>query len=525
MNKNIKFIATAAIGVIALSSCGGAQGKVINMWTGFGASMTTALENVLETYSENHKDSGFDIIHTGQGGYDNLLSAITGSVSTRTYPQLAVAYPDHMAQYNESNILFALDGNIEKDKLNLDDFYPNYLQECKEISEGKVMGLPFNKSTEVLTTNKTFVDALIGLTKEAEGDDKIVKVPSTWQELEKFGDAANKVLNNAAVYTYDKESKTDKVTTKKGAFKAVICKSKTGEDYKVYESKTKVNPDYSIVVDLSTISSNDFRILSYDSQPNFFITIVRQWGGTYTKIEKDANGNSVGYMHYKSTETVSALKFFKGLFSKKYIGIPSDFGETSYTSTPFKAFKTIFTIGSSAGVSNCVPADNLFDVEINPIPFNAEKPDCKFVISQGTNLVMFKNTDEESRNETWNLLKTLAADPETNATFAKTSGYIPVTKSAYNTPTYQNYLKDTTLKGTAKTMRDAINVNFDEYLGENTAWIQFVDPGFVGSSSIRANVGSIMGALRDIKNANPTDDELNKLLDTYYQMNKPHIKK
>ena len=168
----------------------------------------------------------------------------------------------------------------------------------------------------------------------------------------------------------------------------------------------------------------------------------------------------------------------------------------------------------------------MFEVEINPIPYNAEKPDCKFVISQGTNLVMFKNTDEASRKETWNLMKALSYDPVMNATFAKSSGYIPVTKNAYETSLYQDYLKDETLTGTAKTMRDAINVNFDDYLADNSTWTQFVDPGFVGSSSIRANVGSIMGAVRDL-DAKKVDIEDTKtyldLLETYYQLDKGHI--
>ena len=75
-------------------------------------------------------------------------------------------------------------------------------------------------------------------------------------------------------------------------------------------------------------------------------------------------------------------------------------------------------------------------------------------------------------------------------------------------------------------MRDAINVNFDDYLADNSTWTQFVDPGFVGSSSIRANVGSIMGAVRDL-DAKKVDIEYTKtyldLLETYYQLDKGHI--
>lgn len=518
MNKNIKIAAiTAVMGVMALSSCGSQEG-VINVWTGFGTSMTTAFENVLQDYRDAHPDTGFKIVHTGQGGYDNLLSTISGSVSTRTYPQLAVAYPDHMAQYNESSILFSLDNYIKEDNVNLDDYYQNYLKECQEIVDGQTMGLPFNKSTEVLTTNQTFVDVLIAMTKGTENE--ITKVPTTWQEVETFGNNAIAALKNIKKYKYDTNSK-QLVEDGKGAFNAVLAQNAAGE-VKCYSNKASLEQGYSIKVDLTSVGENDFRVLSYDSQSNFFITIVRQWGGTYTEIVNQG-GNEVGVMRYKSNETATALMFFNRLFKEGIIGIPSTFGEASYTSTPFKAYKTIFTIGSSAGVSNCVPADNAFEVEINPIPFNADKPDCKFVISQGTNLVMFKNTDEASRRETWNLMKALSYDPEINATFAKSSGYIPVTKSAYQTDLYQDYLKDTSLTGTAKTMRDAINVNFDDYLGEGSDWTQFVDPGFVGSSSIRANVGSIMGAVRDLKEDTDDIQTYLDLLDSYYQLDKGHI--
>lgn len=522
MNKNIKIAAiTAVMGVMALSSCGSQEG-VINVWTGFGTSMTTAFENVLQDYRDAHPDTGFKIVHTGQGGYDNLLSTISGSVSTRTYPQLAVAYPDHMAQYNESSILFSLDNYIKEDNVNLDDYYQNYLKECQEIVDGQTMGLPFNKSTEVLTTNQTFVDVLIAMTKGTENE--ITKVPTTWQEVETFGLKALNALSNVTKYKLDTTSKQLVADSKKGAFNGVLAQNANGE-VKCYSNKASLESGYSIKVDLTSVSKNDFRVLSYDSQSNFFITIVRQWGGTYTEIVNQG-GNEVGVMRYKSESTANALMFFKRLFDEGLIGIPSTFGEASYTSTPFKAFKTIFTIGSSAGVSNCVPADNLFEVEINPIPYNAEEPDCKFVISQGTNLVMFKNTDEASRKETWNLMKALSYDPVMNATFAKSSGYIPVTKNAYETDLYQDYLEDETLTGTAKTMRDAINVNFDDYLADNSTWTQFVDPGFVGSSSIRANVGSIMGAVRDL-DAKKVDIEDTKtyldLLETYYQLDKGHI--
>lgn len=510
MNKRIAKTSILLISsIIGLASCSGAGGngggngskKEINMWTGFGAAMTTALEATLTQYNTAHPE--FTIIHTGQGGYDNLLANIVGSVSTRTYPQLAVAYPDHMAQYQESSILFDLTNSLTTLGIDKNNYYQNYLQENLEIVDDKVMGLPFNKSTEVLTTNTSFVEVLIEMTKNKTGDDKISGVPATWQDMEKFGVAARAILKE------------------KGAYNKVI-----GADGNVYATPVAAEQAGTTVkVDLQTVDENTFRVVSYDSQANFFITAVRQRGGVYTTIETLPNGKKQGYMNYKSQETVTMLKFFNRLFREKLIGIPATFGEASYTSTPFKAFKTIFTIGSSAGVSNCVPADDLFKVDVNPIPYNADKPANKYVISQGTNLVMFKNSDAESREYTLNLLKALSYDAETNAQFCKASGYIPVTRLAYQSSTYQNYLNDSTLTGTADLMRDAVKLNFDTYQGASAGWTQYVDPGFVGSSSIRQNIGTVMAECENVSEANAaSDDYWLSMLEEYYRLNPNNVK-
>ena len=79
-------------------------------------------------------------------------------------------------------------------------------------------------------------------------------------------------------------------------------------------------------------------------------------------------------------------------------------------------------------------------------------------------------------------------------------------------------------------MRDAINTNFDVYLGDGSSWIQFVDPGFVGSSSIRANVGNIMTVVRndavnDALSGTDATAYWNAKLDEWYSYNPNNIKK
>lgn len=510
MNKKLKVLALPVLGMLALTSCnGGGNGgdatksASLSIWTGFGTSMTSTFEGILSDYQKGQEN--LTVTHTSQGGYDNLLSAVVSSVSTSTYPNLAVAYPDHMAQYNESGILYNLTSSISKYDIDLSDYYEDYLKENQEIVEGSTMGLPFNKSTEVLTTNKTFVEALVYFTASKTGDDKITKVPSTWQEVETFGLAAKKVLKEIGAY--------NKVIGRKDGVFQVFADSVAAAD-----------AGFDVVINLETVDEATLRICSYDSQANFFITMVRQWGGTYTYLKTLSNGKKQGYMGYKSSETITMLKFFNRLFREGIIGIPETFGESSYTSTPFKACKTIFTIGSSAGVSNCVEDGQIFDVEVNPIPYNAERSDCKYVISQGTNLVMFKNTDATSREESIKLLKQLSYDGTTNATFCSKTGYLPVTKSAYNSSIYQNFLNQEGATAITQVMVDAAKTNFTQYQGSGNGWTQYVDPGFVGSSGIRSNISGIMAACRDVSEADANNDsKWNELLDTYYQLNQDNI--
>lgn len=457
ITKTSTFALSTLLASVVLAGCGGPK-TTVQFWTGFGSNVSEVLENLIGEFEK--ANPGIKVAHEGKGGYDNLQAAINLSVSSETYPHVAVGYPDHFAGYISSNIQLPLDPYIaEEDSNFLADFYPDYMLENQSLvykrdannqpdkTQPYTMGLPFNKSTEVMVVNKTFFNWV--KTKDAT-----IEVPVTWQEVQTVG---TKIINVLTTGNY---------------------------------FNTEIKDGNTLILDLKGVTADVFRPIGYDSGANFFITAVRQWGGVYTEMGPDIR---TGYIRFNSQATKNALTFFENMYNTGVIGLPANWGEASYSSAPFKAVKTVMTISSSAGVTNNVPAGNLFEVDVRPVPYNADGP--KFVISQGTNLAMFDRGTEEEKLAAWKLIKFLTT--EANDRFAQGTSYFPVTKAMSDSAFYTSFLNapDASLTSTEKAIKASANVNSVVYDAEASTWTKFVDPGFVGSSRVRTEVGNIMGLL------------------------------
>lgn len=495
-----------------LSSCGAhvtspidltvdTRGQTISIWTGFGASISSSLESLLSTFEDL---TGIHVVHESKGGYDNLQKAINGSASSQTYANVAVGYPDHFAGYIDSDIIHRLDEFIEQDslipatrtgsvtdpndesatfeelpQLDLDDFYSYYMTELqtleyKEDGTGYLLGLPFNKSTEVMVYNKSFFD--LDSVKTAG-----IALPTTWDEV---GTQTTKILDYV---------KGLRVTNASSQSVSIFGNGILASDDHLYfkeipealvnPTDEETEPVYA-VLDLTKVSENDFHPFSYDSQANFFITGMRQYGGTYTEVDKDTRQ---GYIKFnEGTAAREFLTEMNGIYAKGGMGIPQTWGEASYCSTPFKAYKSVMNIGSSGGVSNSLAASFKAEVSCAPIPYkNANR---KYVISQGTNLGIFDVGSTAQKAAAWKLVKYLSQFA--NGTFAAMTGYFPTCKSASLSRDYQNMLNNP--KGNEEKLKAAAaRINLDVFDNAEEKWMKFVDPGFVGSSTIRTDVDTI----------------------------------
>lgn len=494
------FAPLAMVAMMGLTACGGkglgpagtenldvtinTRGTTISFWTGFGANINGVLQPLLDEFTAK---TGITVEYETKGGYSNLQTAINLSATKQAYANIAVGYPDHFSGYITQNIQLRLDGLIKNDEkradasktkdgvkydkdgimcLNYNDFYEDYRFENENLEfdeqgNGYKLGLPFNKSSEVMVYNKDFMD---WVAKQPSLANQIF-IPKTWAEVKTVG---------LAVKAFFAE---------KGVYGRIM-----GDDGNVYAEDSNLPEGVKKILDMIQVPDESaFHFISYDSTENLFITLVRQYGGTYTEIDKTKTG--VGYAAFndadKKEKTLEAMAMLRDLWNNGLIGIAATFGEQSYCSNPFLAGKSLFNVGSTGGLTNVVGTS--FKTWAAPIPY--KDAEHRFVISQGTNLALFNKGTDAQKVASWKLMVFLSQ--QVNGAFCgnEKSGYFPTCEYATNSPEYQEYISSA-FSGAAALQQESSKINSNTYKAN---FNRFVDPGFRGSSSIRTEVGYIPG--------------------------------
>ena len=464
------------------------KGTEIEFWTGFGSAINDVLEPVIAEFEHM---TGVKVKYESKGGYTQVLNATTLAATSGKFPHLIVGYPDHFATYVNQDIIVRLDYYFQNDvrssfepdnqQFKIEDFYADYMRENQSIefdAEGKpyTLGVPFNKSTEVLIVNDTFFSWCA-----ANEPSYNIHVPATYAELDTVGKSILQLLDDKGVYdhyllkdgtvtTDQPENPKDIVLNLSGIFK--------------WGTAGKAQKDC-------------FKPFSYDSQANLFITSIRQNGGTYTELDKETRK---GYVAFNSPETVDVLNKLNTMYNDQTFGIPADWNEQNYGSNPFKASKTVMTLGSSAGVANDAPTGNAFDIKAAPVPYwDAER---KFVISQGANLALLDKGSREQRLAAWMLLKFLTK--YANGYICSQTSYYPASPYAelggmWKGADEEKYVDYATWLGdslespntTERIKGQTANINVDYYIKATEKWTKFVDQPFPGSASVREEVASV----------------------------------
>jgi len=542
MKKKLLFLSVAPLLLSSLIGCGGksdaqgpdtyqydvtmdTRGAEITMWTGFGSDMSKVLE---ERLAEFTKLTGITVKHESKSGYPNLLKAINLSSTSGSYPNVANGYPDHFASYVKSNILLRLDGFLANDSkrgevdgaytkdghrfgadkiklMNYEDFYKDYTLEnetleFKEDGTGYKLGVPFNKSTEVMVYNYNLFgwaagalkNDVTGKTISVSGNDawkSRIYVPTTWADVKSVGLAIRDLCEGKFM---------------EGETAGQILSS----DGKWYTTTAEAEANNHVVVlNLTAVEESLFKPFTYDAQANFVISLIRQYGGQFTEVDKTTPGK--GYAVFNNATTNQALTMMQDLFDSNVLGIPDTYGEL-YCSTPFKSYKSVMNISSTAGLSN-ITSDAIM-TKCAPIP-SKDLGENKAVISQGTSLGMFDKGTAKERVAAWKLICFLSQ--QDNGAFAAQTGYFPTGEYPYNSIEYQQYLENEFKSSTDILRQASASVNSTEYVGKN--WNKFVDPGFRGSADIREAVELIPGYLmtHTYSSVQETLDEVCKTIADY----------
>ena len=496
MHKFSKITTLALFGLVTVgaASCSGGRGPVaFQMWCGFGSTYKMYLDKLID-YEWDTKSVNVGL--SSKGSYENLQKAINESIPTLDYPTVANGYPDHFAGYIRTQVQVPLNDYIKRyDEAHgtdlMNDYYEDYMKENMNLhfqDDGtpSIMGLPFNKSTELFGYNGYFVDY-------AKYRGVISELPKTWQEWAEKGPALRDLqLEMCGKYLHGKADEA-------GNASDFVLNTSSGSD---------------VLLDMSEVTPTTCRLMSWDAADNMFITVVRQWGGVYTSYSqadmkmKDPHGwvefNNVNATNTETGETginsrertIAALTFFNGLFgsmdnpSSQIFGLPANFGGL-YSSDAFKDNKVMFTVCSSGGLSYNTGGEQRF--KLAPIPyFDDGAVSRKYVISQGTNLALFDQGDAETLQLAFDTMVDFTTGAA-QANWACDTGYFPGSKSAASNKAYVDMLASTDYdNANVVAYRESAQVNEQEYMVAAKGWTKFVDPGFVGSSDIRATVKNII---------------------------------
>lgn len=508
LNKRLLFV-LATLSSMVIASCGesgGGNGDIdvdmtvdtrgteISMWTSFGTDITTVLTGILEDFQD---ETGIKVVHEPKGGYSGLQEAVTLAGPSGNYANVIIGYPDHFAGYINSNIQLRLDFLIEHDteipeyreddedfvelpSIDMSTFYSDYMNEntnleFKEDGTGYVLGLPFNKSTELMIYNKTFIDYASNVNNK-------IKVPETYDELDSVG---TEILNYLNSIPHANGTGVGLLPNSTNGMATGLILGSDGKAYVDEASMKAASASNTSIIDLTSVTNDyPFRVFSYDSTDNFFITLVRNYGGSYTELDKSTNK---GYVAFDNENTRRALNKVKSLSDKGILGIPATWNEQSYTTNAFKKECCLFAISSSAGVPKNV---NSSRYELGVAPVLGGETEEKYVISQGTNLAILDKGADKEIVASWKLLKYLTQ--EVDGYFSYATGYYPCSTTAMNSTVYQQFLNDAGGSASDIATREAAKVNSRIYMSEDSKWVKFVDNAFVGSSLIRSEVETII---------------------------------
>lgn len=143
----------------------------ITFWHAMNGDLEKTLQNLTDKFMESNPN--ITVTLQNQSSYNDLQQKITAtSASPKDLPTLTQAYPHWMVNAIQDELIVDLKPYIENETIGYEN-YNDILEGFRTASEvdGKIHGIPFNKSTEVIWYNKTLFNEL-GL-----------EVPTTYEEF------------------------------------------------------------------------------------------------------------------------------------------------------------------------------------------------------------------------------------------------------------------------------------------------------------------------------------------------------
>lgn len=435
-----------------ITACGNSSGDTnpnkITFWHTFGQDIQIVMQNKINQFEkiyERETGEKIEVEMAYQGGYDEILDKVSKGFAVGNTPTIAVAYPDHVADYislesggtqwvynlddfmNDPEIGFDKQEYFNPSLKGADDFVPSFIEEGQQYVKKGTYSLPLMKSSEVLLYNQELLAVVL-----ADYDENINNITEymnniTWDE---FMDLLEFIAKNLGKYG-------------------------TG----------LITP------------------MVYDSDANLYISQSFQRDIPYVSMSSDGKG-SIDFNNDEAKAMVRELKGYydKGLFLTKGTN------ENEYGSNTFTDQQCIFTVGSTGGAGYNDPGSTGgFEVGIAKVPSVAKDDAHKKYVSQGVTLTLLRNNslsqevNDKRARIGWQLMKWLTNEENNIDICVASNGYAPVRESCYTNEVYASYLEESDfMPRCANVVANEINGNYFNY------------PVFKGTARARDNVGGII---------------------------------
>lgn len=449
------------------SSSGGGQSgnKVeISFWHTFGQTIQDNLKPQIQKFQELvKKNEGVDVTVNlvPESNYDTIKEDISKGIEAGqgNIPTIAVAYPDHAADYIEAEgnqpgkFLVNLNdyinnkdyglgteaylGDVEGDSI--DDFIPSYIEGGQKFTREGQYTMPYMKSTEAMLYNY----------------DAVVKVLAHYKP--EFQGAENAIK--------------DYMDNLDWAEFMNLCRQ-------VATYKSEINPALKVAA-------------FYDSDSNMFISQLYQSSIGYASIVDNGQGKKVGHIDFADgenrTKAEAMVSNLRELYNESVNGIHLFTTKgvfSTYGSDSFKNVESVFTIGSTGGSGYSITS--AFKLGVCKVPPMVKNN--PLYVTQGPDLCIFNNpTLSENANKlrtlyAWKLMKYLT-NSENNCKICLlgSEGYLPVRQSSYEEDLYLEFLESGEAQATiAELVTDKINGKY------------FNAPCFPGSAALREECKGII---------------------------------
>jgi len=464
MNKRFLPLSSLFLGLaFCLVSCGGGAANngsssansstasnaiKLSFWHTSGAGLAASYTKAAAAFSDLvKKNEGVDvsISITYQGGYSDIESKISKGFATGDVPTLAIAYPDHVADYLAADVqnrgfVCDLSKYINDDAIGfgkeswlgdgpVSDFVPAFYQEGTQYAKTGVYSLPFMKSSEAMFYNY----------------DRVITFGKTYTP----SGASAPLGTVSAVKNY--------------------LASMNWSELLAFARYIKGQPSAS---DLTAP-------IFYDSDSNLFISQSYQRSIPYLSIASSGKC-SVDFNNVDAKAMVTELKsaYDEGL-------IVTEGSQGTYGSDTFKGEKCLFCIGSTGGTGYTDPQGN-FTAEAVAVPYSNSNP---LYVSQGLTLTVLNSTglsDEENALRSkyaFKFAKYLTSSTlNTKLCINDSQGYSPVRTSCYSSDVYKAYVEENS---------DSLMVKAGQVVSELDGHF-LVAPAVKGSAKAREEVGGII---------------------------------